>query len=291
MIFDIGPQYKHDDKFKAAARLHQSEFRANVLKVDYNEYGNRINDEDAKHLVNFYDKLNSREVLRARYLFYSKQRDADMLRSEHIPFNLIAPLDTDKALAADIVSEAFELDCAMVISVLVEYAPEPKNMYLNDGTAFDAYIHYINSKGRPSGIGIETKYTETEYAIGETEKQNVENPDSPYWKISKASGAFIDPTEPKLGSDPLRQIWRNHLLGLSILAQGQIADFTSITLFPNGNEHFHKVIPEYRSLLTDFQRKNVFGVTFEKFIKAIGGSPEFNEWKAYLAERYIVPPA
>ena len=38
----IGPQYEHDDHFKAAARLHQSAYRAKVLKVGFDQYGNRL---------------------------------------------------------------------------------------------------------------------------------------------------------------------------------------------------------------------------------------------------------
>lgn len=95
----IGTQYKPDDKFKAAARLHQSKYRAEVLQVEFEDYGNRLNDFDAQALLNYYDKLNSQKALRDRYPFYSKKRDADMLRSEHIPFNLLAPLDTNRELS------------------------------------------------------------------------------------------------------------------------------------------------------------------------------------------------
>ena len=39
-----------------------------------------------------YDGLGVKEALRERYPAYSQKRDADLLRSEHIPFNLLAPL-------------------------------------------------------------------------------------------------------------------------------------------------------------------------------------------------------
>lgn len=92
---DIGKQYSKDDNFKASARLHQSKYRSEVLDVDYNEYGNRLTDDSAKKLHNYYSGLNSRSELRKRYPNYSKMRDADMLRSEHIPFNMFAPLKLD----------------------------------------------------------------------------------------------------------------------------------------------------------------------------------------------------
>jgi hypothetical protein len=67
MQFELGNQYEKDDDFKKQARLHQSKFRRDVLSVDYDEYGNRLKDEDAKRLLNYYEQLGVRKVLRKRY--------------------------------------------------------------------------------------------------------------------------------------------------------------------------------------------------------------------------------
>jgi len=284
----IGNQYSLDDQFKAAARLHQSKYRAEVLKVNFNEYGNRLCEEDAKSLLNYYDKLNSRNMLRFRYPNYAKKRDADMLRSEHIPFNLLAPLITDRKSAIAIIKRAFGIECTEICCIKMEYAPESKENYLNDGTAFDTYIEVITAGGKKCSIGIEVKYTEQAYPVGKTEKLNVENHDSAYWQTARNSGAFIDPDDPVFGSDPLRQIWRNHLLGLAMIQQGDIDQFYSITLFPHGNNHFHKELPRYRSMLTDQERACVFGCTFEKLISSIDGSSDFLAWKEWLKRRYVV---
>ena len=92
MGIDIGPQYEPDDHFKADARLHQSAYRAKVLKVGFDQYGNRLTESAGRALLNYYDGLGVREALGQRYPTYSKSRDANMLRGEHIPFNLFAPL-------------------------------------------------------------------------------------------------------------------------------------------------------------------------------------------------------
>ena len=104
----VGPQYAPDDAFKAAARLHQSRFRADVLRVGFRDYGNRLLDDDARDLLNYFDGLGVREALRERYPKYSRTRDADMLRSEHIPFNFFGPLRTQPGLAARVLREAFK---------------------------------------------------------------------------------------------------------------------------------------------------------------------------------------
>lgn len=285
---NFGTQYKPDDKFKTEARLFQSKYRAEVLEVAFQDYGNRLTDSDAEALLNYYDKLNSKKVLRQRYPNYSRTRDADLLRSEHIPFNLLAPLDTNREAALQIISKAWKIACAEIQLIEIEYAPSPKENYLNDGTAFDTYIKAVLKNGSSCGIGIEVKYTEQAYPIGKTESVNVENHDSLYWQTARASGLFKNPDDEIFGTDEFRQVWRNHLLGLKMIQIGDIDEFYSITLFPNENNHFHHVIPEYISQLNDEAKSYVIGCTFENFISAIQGSPEFDEWKEWLNRRYII---
>ena len=285
---EFGPQYSPDDAFKARARLHQSKYRAEVLRVDYNKYGNRLDDDDGKKLLNYYDRLNSRVTLRQRYPSYSARRDADMLRSEHIPFNLIAPLATNKLLAAKILSSAFDINCLRVKKIELEYAPSPKEAYLNDGTAFDVYFEVDLKNGKTCGIGVEIKYTEGAYKIGTREARNVEDHQSPYWKIAQSSHCFIDPDNSIFGTDSLRQIWRNHLLGLAMIRRGDVDEFYSITMYPAGNTHFEVTMPQYIALLNENAKNYVQGCTVERFISEIGGSPEFDDWKLWLKQRYLV---
>ncbi len=285
---DIGIQYKPDDEFKSKARLFQSTYRTEVLEVEFQDYGNRLTDFDAEALLNYYDKLNSREVLRQRYPNYSRKRDADLLRSEHIPFNLLAPLDADHDTATKIISNAWNIDCIEIQVIEIEYAPSPKDKYLNDGTAFDAYLKVVLKNGNTCGIGIEVKYTEQAYPIGKTESINVQNHDSLYWQTARASRVFKNPDNEIFGTDEFRQVWRNHLLGLKMIQVGDIDEFYSITLYPNGNNHFHHVIPEYIAQLKDESKPYLIDCTFEKFISSIQGSPEFEEWKEWLNRRYII---
>ena len=210
-ITGIGEQYTPDDTFKAKARLHQSNFRAAELKVNFNEYGNRLCEKEGKKLLNYYDDLNCKKVLRERYPNYSAKRDADMLRSEHIPFNLIAPLDLDHDVAKNILEKSFGIRVQSIDFVKMEYAPRPNSSYLNDGTAFDAYIQAKDKNGNVLGIGIEIKYTEKAYKIGVTEKENINDHDSIYWETARKSDCFKEPDDNLFGTDELRQVWRNHL--------------------------------------------------------------------------------
>ncbi|NTW87756.1 MAG: hypothetical protein HGB26_01215 [Desulfobulbaceae bacterium] len=281
-------KYLTDDPFKAAARRHQSEYRANVLQVAYDDHGSRLTEIDAQAYLNYYDGFNVIQVLRKRYPKFSKARDANMLRSEHIPFNLFAPLAQDGVLTLSIIEKAFGIKAFPPFQLDFEFAPSPKIAYLDDGTSFDMLIRFRNPDGSVIGIGIEVKYTEREYPIGKTEKANISDPQSRYWQVTEQSGAFHDHSRKKLPSDALRQIWRNHLLGLAMIQRNDLNDFYSITLYPAGNTHFEKVIPYYQSQLTEPSRDKVFGCTYEKYIQAIDGNNDVLRWKSYLKKRYIV---
>ena len=288
MTREIGSQYDPDDPFKAAARLHQSRYRANILDVDYSDYGNRLTDVDGRALLNYYDGLGVREALKQRYSQYSKRRDADLLRSEHIPFNMMAPLAERPDLARMIIKDAFQQKVEGPFELKLEWAPEPKHKYLDDMTSFDAYLQGFGADGGLIGIGVEVKYTERGYRIGKSEYKRVHDPESTYWTITHDSGIFADSETGELAKDDLRQIWRNHLLGLAMVGRGEIAKFVSVTLYPSGNTHFTHALEKYQGYLKDASRDSVYGCTFERFIECIRGDDGIERWKRFLKERYLV---
>jgi hypothetical protein len=290
MTKDIGPQYELDDSFKAAARLHQSNYRARVLKVDYSEYGNRLTDVDGRALLNYYDGLTVRETLRRRYPEFSKERDADLLRSEHIPFNMLAPLAGRPDLLRIVLKEAFDLELIGPFEMKIEWAPPPtdKCKYLGDLTSFDSFVKGVGANGERVGVGIEVKYTERGYRIGKSEAGRVRDRESTYWVTARESGLFVGGGCDQLAEDDLRQIWRNHLLGLAMVKHKDIARFVSVTLYPAGNKHFTHALTKYQSHLEEAAQKSVRGCTFEHYIDCLRGDREIEAWKQYLMARYLI---
>jgi len=287
-VSNIGPQYEPDDQFKAAARLHQSAYRANVLKVGFDQYGNRLTESAGRVLLNYYDGLGVRDALRRRYPTYSRSRDADMLRSEHIPFNLFAPLIDRPDLANSLLYRILGVELSPPYQIELEWAPKPAEKYLGDRTSFDTYIKGADDQGRVVGVGIEVKYTEQGYRLGPSEALRIENPESTYWTTTRESGIFTDTGCKLLATDDLRQIWRNHLLGLKMRAVGDLDRFISVTIFPSGNGHMSHALSRYQGLLTDEGKSDLQGCTFERYIDFLEGGTEIEEWKAFLQDRYLV---
>ena len=150
-IIRVGKQYPKDDRtdptdFLKRARQHQSDFRLNYLELPYDTYGNYLTKCDGEKGKNFYDGFGVFDAVRA-YRKYNKALYSNMLRSEHIPFNIFIPLDKDKNFCKKVFEEILQTNLESIDAVKIEYAPKPRKKYLNDGTSFDAYIEYTKVDG------------------------------------------------------------------------------------------------------------------------------------------------
>lgn len=304
--------YSGDKPFKRKARTHQSDFRENVLKVSfdpenrYGKYGAFLKPEDANKGLNFCDDFREEIKEKINDRFHSLtaiQHDglyANMLRSEHIPWNMFVPMMHDYDATAKVFNDIIgtnEID--KVTNIRIEWAPKDKTLCLNDNTSFDTYIEY-ECKGKKCGIGIEVKYTEEGYPFGKKERREVmENDNSRYAQITKACGWFIPEIAQCLIKDtPLcknkyRQIWRNHILGASMVNNHlteKIEKFHSITIYPKGNPHFCEVLPQYEQFLTNKGRSTFGYITIEDLIdlieKHFPKTVEYQNWIQYLKDRY-----
>ena len=295
---EIGTQYPEDDKtdptgFLRRARLHQSKFRAEVLNLPYDSYGNYLTKEDGEIGNNFYRGFQIFEAVK-KYRKYNKPLYSNMLRSEHIPFNFFIPFDLNKTFCKNVFNEFFGGVIQTIERIEIEFAPKPKEKYLNDGTSFDTYIEYSRIDNSKGIIGIEVKYTEREYKLEENSKQekDIINKTSKYYMVSELSKVYKPESIYVLPTDKFRQVWRNHLLGESILLadSDKFRYFTSLTVFPKGNLHFIRTSKEYTDLLVDNDKK-FMPLTYEDFFAAcIKHCPDdkYKEWLGYLTTRYIV---
>jgi hypothetical protein len=287
-----------DDKtdpsgFLKKARKHQSKFRLENLKLnEYDRYGNYLTINDAQNGFNFYNDFGVFPAVK-KYSNFNKNLYQNMLRSEHIPFNIFIPLNNDKIYFRNVFNEILNDKIKFISSLKIEYAPQPKKDYLNDKTSFDVYVEYTSNDEKNGIIGVEIKYTERGYKMGNKEKNEMENDESIYYQVTNKSNTYRDEIISKLRNNNYRQIWRNHLLGESILLKNpdKFQYFTSITFYPQNNEYFQEVSKDYKSFLKEgFMDKCLF-VTYEKLFELFYKycpDNKYKQWIEYLNARYIV---
>ena len=304
-------EYAGDSQYKRKARRKQSDFRHSYLHCPYNpthpmgKYGSWLTLNCAIRGRNFFTPMWPiiKQAIDDRYPNEQKRLIgplfSNMLRSEHIPWNIFIPMQLDRTAMLRTFNRLMGGRVKEILDVKIEFAP-PKELALNDGTAFDTFIKYQSVDGRVGGIGIEVKYTEAGYALKRDSKEYRDvmlGENQHYREVTAKSGYYSCNTVP-LSSSPLaknhlRQIWRNHILGAS-MQQCENYDvhldmFTSILLYPNGNTHFAKAIPEYESLLTTYGKSTFIGLTFEALfaeLKRNYTDEQFVRWLQYLELRY-----
>ena len=291
-----GKKYRYDDEFKAKARAHQFAFRENELNDFFDEKNPQVilSPDAAKQGLIFCDIY--RELIKSKVKsFKSSVLFSNMLRSEHIPYNIFIPLEEDLDAAVMLFNEIIGEGILKINHIRIEFAGDAdKSEYLNDGTSFDTFIEYVSSDGSIGGIGIEVKYTENSYPIGVKEKQDIENLDGLYYQITKKSQWYNSILDTRLfiKANHLRQIWRNHILGYSMLCRGDIQRFHHVHLYPQGNKYFHEhAIPEYKTLLTKCGKESFIDLTYESLFAMLSKyfrSYKHQEWLKYLQKRYIV---
>jgi len=296
---EIGQQYSKDDKtdptgFLKRARLHQSKYRAKTLNLDFDTYGNYLTKTDSEAGKNFYENLGVFEAVKQKYRKHSKSLYSNMLRSEHVPFNFFIPLDKNKDLGKEIFNEFMGGIIKSIDRIEIEHAPKPKENYLDDATSFDTYFEYTHIDNSKGIIGIEVKYTEKEYKLPKNSKQenDIKNENSKYYQVTERCGLYKPDTIVHLKSDKFRQVWRNHILGESILLVDfeKFNHFTSLTIFPKENKHFIHTSIDYVDLLIDNKNKFI-PLTYEDFFIACDKhctTKEYKDWLNYLTKRYIV---
>jgi hypothetical protein len=289
---------KHVISFKEKARSHQIKFREEVLKVGYDGFETILTDADAQKGLIFFDGFKINEYAQNRYPHFKLKEAcfANMLRSEHIPFNFFVPLSKNLEYARAVLNRFMGGIINILTEITIEYAPDPAKA-LKDKTSFDVFIEYRHASGGSGIIGIEVKYTERDYKLikDSKESKDINDPESEYNKLTDKIGLYRKEILHELKTDEFRQVWRNQLLGESMTRKNhpdsKYEYFTSIILYPEGNDHFRELIPKYKSFLNPGHENSFKGITYEEFIstgREFAGDSGYFEWLQYQEDRYIV---
>lgn len=286
--------YAGDTPFGAHARLQQSRWRDSrgyPRIKDY--YGNYIDKDYAKSTgANFLTDnifaLIKQEVGKApeRGALIGEPRIwNNMLSSQPLCFNMFGELYYDLDLASLFFRKAFPGKVDKVTAIKFEHSPgRGDNKYTGDRSAFDVFAEY--SRGVVRGfIGIEVKYAETlrEESLATAEKRHRER----YDEVSAASGIFKPESIGLLRKPPVSQIWRDHLLAISLRQDYDEGSF--VFLYPALNSHCENGVNEYRALLTS-DSEDMTGFLprhLEEFVRILE-EVSCAGWVKDLRDRYII---
>ena len=273
-------------------RRNQSWYRASILKVPYGvgpnkssarRYGNMLAPAEGAAGKNFltpeiYEYVKQRLKNRRKGDVINPYRLLhNMLSSQPMCFNLFAPLSNDLDLATRLVREIWG-GVAQVTKVEIEWAPCQKEDFLDDLTAFDAFIEYRFEDGRLGFIGIETKFSET-FSNKVCDKPTYRRwmtADSPWGEY--ASG-FEQPI--------YNQLWRDHLLAWSLQKDSKSpysAGEFCIIYHPD-DSRCARVIDGYRALLRDTH--GIQSMTLDSVLSKWGPIVGDNSWLDSFAMRYL----
>lgn len=297
--WEIGPQSKSDkNAFTRRMRLHQSWYRAHVLKVPYGTgpkdtstslYGNMLTEASAKDGHNFLTpgifELAKRRIAEDREGVEPFRCLRNMLSSQPMCFNLFGKLALDPSLATRLARALWGDRISRVTCVRIEWAPEPAEEYLSDGTTFDAFIEYETMDKKVGFIGIETKLTEPFSQTKPEEREKYRHKEE-YLRWMKKPGA---PWKKDIVDDLVdkhNQLWRDHLLAWALLQHGssKYTEGLLAVVYHPEDKRCCRVIDEYCALLHDettFSSHKLNDVVSK-------WRPLAGDWLSKFEERYLL---
>ncbi len=297
---ELGPQCNQDSTFRAEMRLHQSWYRASKLKVpcgfgpnqnSITKYGNMLTVEDGNKGLNFltqeiFNVVNRRISERSGAVDPFRLLN-NMLSSQPLCFNLFGLFDGDLKLATDFWNYHFPNNVREITAMKIEYAPSPNTLYLNDRTAFDAYFEYNNRVGKKGFIGVEVKYTEP------FSQQQYDTPVYRKWS-NNAGSPWKTESYAQLPDIRWNQLWRDHLLAISMLAQGNspFAEGMLVLVRHPADKDCERAVNSYKSLLKEHDT-TFFDLPMDILLAAwekINTEDRVAAWLERFKERYKLNP-
>ena len=223
--------------------------------------GTKLLDDDAKAGTNFLtdaidDLVDARIKQPQAYETLDAQRlRRGLLSSMPMAFNLFGEAAADEnEVSRSRLAELFGVPAGTPSEIVFEWSPGRRDArYTRDRTAFDVAL-LIGGAGPRTVVGVETKYHE--HSIKEASpkaKSRAAYEQQTRFLADKAnaSGAFVDGWEDQVLDSDLRQIWRDHLLALSM--RGVPEEWAPTTkyvlLYPSGNVSFASAAARYAALL------------------------------------------
>ncbi len=290
---------KGDTEFRAYARLQQSKWRtekgfAMGKSQNGTYYGNYLTTEDTKKQKNFLTDNIRHQVDKAienkdsKSIIDEERLFTNLLSSQPLCFNLFGELAVDLKLATSFFKEIFPNKIGQVVNILFEHSKwREDKRFTGDKSAFDVFVEYEqdNKKGF---IGIEVKYAESLREEDTATSQRIfEAHKSEYLRWT--NGEIFKPDSIELLSKPpLCQIWRDHLLAISVLGNRVYDEGIFVFLYPKGNIQCEHGVKMYNELLIsdDPYMTKFYPTHLDDYINTLHCLIGTN-WTAELKNRYL----
>ena len=281
--------YADSTEFTSNARLLQSIWRTEQ-GYEFDQYGNFLELDFAKKTgANFLTKgifeIVQHEVKNKhidRKVIKEPRIWNNLLSSQPLAFNLFGELKLNLKLATLVFKPLYpDRKIKSVKQIEFEYSPGRKSLqYTGDSSAFDVFVVYENELSEKCFFGIEVKYSENLNDAPSTHKGTYED-------ISVKSGIFNMTMLDKLKEKPIQQIWRDHLLVLSMFIKNndyKVGDF--IYLYPAENLNCKSGIEQYELTFNNLKENYFKPLTLEKLVETIRSFSSEN-WIEEFENRYL----
>ncbi|MCZ7583237.1 MAG: hypothetical protein M5R36_07810 [Deltaproteobacteria bacterium] len=318
MTPDQGKVYTKGASYRARAEARQREYRANVARAGWSEWGHLLDDVSADAGANFVVP-EAHQAARDRHALgkgVAVRTFNNMLSSQAMCFNVFAPLAADTNLASRVL-RGFAAGLETVEKIHFEYTPA-KDLFRDQsgrgGVDCDLLIEGTWKDGRRAVVTIETKFVEPEFSVCGFRKsgrtKNVCRADLVldansskclyatekkygYWEQTHKLGQLRDGLLPgpcPFGS-PLWQLWVNHTLAFAEASRRRVPHAAFGVCAPAGNEKLlngGRVLDLFRSNLK--HPSSFFFIPLDDLIGRIretcGHDHKYRPWRDGLAARY-----
>ncbi len=246
-------RFMNESDYQTNLRFTQSLWRA-AQGLPMGKLGTLLPTRMAKKtLVNFLDDT-VRDVVRAEVegpkaegkLYGEPRIYNNLLSSQPLCFNLFAHLQQDLDLATRVFARRFPDRVKEVAGVEFEWSPGRRDSrYTGDRTAFDVFVTCNTPSGGKGFVAIEVKYHEdlSGKATGLRKR---------YCEVAETSGLWNMDDLDDVRESPTGQIWRDHLLALSMLqADDSWESGRFVMLAPKDNEPCADAVQKYQELMQD----------------------------------------
>lgn len=300
------PTYRHlaksDNAFTGRMRFHQSWYRKNILGLRGGPnphargtlYGSQLTRKDGDAGRNFLTQgiwaVVQDRIAQNRGIVNVGDIDRllrNLLSSQPMCFNLFAPLANNLDLGTRLMQALPGMPSNIkVTEVKIEFAPRPKRHYLNDATAFDAFVAYERPGGSRGFVAIETKLTEPfsqksyDFKEGYSRWRN----EGDWWWRGRARRHFPDKR--------FNQLWRNQLLAFAMLHQKDAVydEAFCAVLYPKEDGSCADAIRAYRQRLQPERKHTLLEWTLGDVVNTwqeLVTVPAQRKWLADFRLRYL----